>query len=288
MQRQNIQWFPGHMAKTRRLIGEKLPLIDLVAEIIDARIPYSSRNPELNEWVKSKPRIILLNKCDMADESVTNEWVERLNDKNTVAIPIDCKTGSGFNKFIPSVKNILQDRIKKLEEKGMAGKTLKVMIVGIPNVGKSSFINRIAGTNRAKVENRPGVTRGNQWFMIGKGVEMMDTPGVLWPKFEDNTVGEHLAFCGSVKDTVLDVELLAMDLIKELKVLYPQMIIDRYKLKCDLENTDDYDILTEMGKNRGMKISGGDVDTERMANTFLEEFRNTKIGRITLEKPLNF
>lgn len=287
MQRQNIQWFPGHMAKTRRLIGEKLPLIDLVAEIIDARIPYSSRNPELNEWVKSKPRIILLNKCDMADESVTNEWVERLNDKNTVAIPIDCKTGSGFNKFIPSVKNILQDRIKKLEEKGMAGKTLKVMIVGIPNVGKSSFINRIAGTNRAKVENRPGVTRGNQWFMIGKGVEMMDTPGVLWPKFEDNTVGEHLAFCGSVKDTVLDVELLAMDLIKELKVLYPQMIIDRYKLKCDLENTDDYDILTEMGKNRGMKISGGDVDTERMANTFLEEFRNTKIGRITLEKPLN-
>ncbi len=287
MQRQNIQWFPGHMAKTRRLIGEKLPLIDLVAEIIDARIPYSSRNPELNEWVKSKPRIILLNKCDMADESVTNEWVERLNDKNTVAIPIDCKTGSGFNKFIPSVKNILQDRIKKLEEKGMAGKTLKVMIVGIPNVGKSSFINRIAGTNRAKVENRPGVTRGNQWFMIGKGVEMMDTPGVLWPKFEDNTVGEHLAFCGSVKDTVLDVELLAMDLIKELKVLYPQMIIDRYKLKCDLENTDDYDILTELGKNRGMKISGGDVDTERMANTFLEEFRNTKIGRITLEKPLN-
>ena len=229
----------------------------------------------------------MLNKCDMADESVTNEWVERLNDKNTVAIPIDCKTGSGFNKFIPSVKNILQDRIKKLEEKGMAGKTLKVMIVGIPNVGKSSFINRIAGTNRAKVENRPGVTRGNQWFMIGKGVEMMDTPGVLWPKFEDNTVGEHLAFCGSVKDTVLDVELLAMDLIKELKVLYPQMIIDRYKLKCDLENTDDYDILTEMGKNRGMKISGGDVDTERMANTFLEEFRNTKIGRITLEKPLN-
>ncbi len=287
MQRQNIQWFPGHMAKTRRLIGEKLPLIDLVAEIIDARIPYSSRNPELNEWVKSKPRIILLNKCDMADESVTNKWVERLNDENTVAIPIDCKTGKGFSKFIPCVKNILQERIKKLEEKGMSGKTLKVMIVGIPNVGKSSFINRIAGTNRAKVENRPGVTRGNQWFMIGKGVEMMDTPGVLWPKFEDNTVGEHLAFCGSVKDTVLDVELLAMDLIKELKVLYPHMIIDRYKLKCDLETTDDYEILTEMGKNRGMKISGGDVDTERMANTFLEEFRNTKIGRITLEKPLN-
>lgn len=287
MQRQNIQWFPGHMAKTRRLIGEKLPLIDLVAEIIDARIPYSSRNPELNEWVKSKPRIILLNKCDMADESVTNKWVERLNDENTVAIPIDCKTGNGFNKFIPCVKSVLQDRIKKLEEKGMSGKTLKVMIVGIPNVGKSSFINRIAGTNRAKVENRPGVTRGNQWFMIGKGVEMMDTPGVLWPKFEDNTVGEHLAFCGSVKDSVLDVELLAMDLIKELKVLYPHMIIDRYKLKCDLETTDDYEILTEMGKNRGMKISGGDVDTERMANTFLEEFRNTKIGRITLEKPLN-
>ena len=284
-QRQNIQWFPGHMAKTRRLIGEKLPLIDLVAEIIDARIPYSSRNPELSEWVKSKPRIVLLNKCDMADEKVTAEWIEKLNDENTLALPIDCKTGSGFNKFLPSVKSILADRIKKLEEKGMSGKTLKVMIVGIPNVGKSSFINRIAGSNRAKVENRPGVTRGNQWFMIGKGVEMMDTPGVLWPKFDDQTVGEHLAFCGSVKDTILDVELLAMDLIKEIKVLYPEMLISRYKLDIDLENTDDYEILCEMGKKRGMKISGGDVDTERMANTFLEEFRNTKIGRISLERP---
>ncbi len=285
MQRQNIQWFPGHMAKTRRLIGEKLPLIDVVAEIIDARIPSSSRNPELDEWVKSKPRIILLNKCDMADEAVTAQWVERLNDENTVALPIDCKTGSGFNKFLPTVKTILAEKIKKLEEKGMSGKTLKVMIVGIPNVGKSSFINRIAGKSRAKVENRPGVTRGNQWFMIGKGVEMMDTPGVLWPKFEDNVVGERLAFCGSIKDSILDVELLAMDLIKEVKVLYPQMLIDRYKLKIDLETADDYDILCEMGKNRGMKISGGDVDTERMANTFLEEFRNTKIGRMTLEKP---
>lgn len=285
MQRQNIQWFPGHMAKTRRLIGEKLPLIDVVAEIIDARIPSSSRNPELDEWVKSKPRIILLNKCDMADEAVTAQWVEKLNDENTVALPIDCKTGSGFNKFLPTVKTILAEKIKKLEEKGMSGKTLKVMIVGIPNVGKSSFINRIAGKSRAKVENRPGVTRGNQWFMIGKGVEMMDTPGVLWPKFEDNVVGERLAFCGSIKDSILDVELLAMDLIKEVKVLYPQMLVDRYKLKIDLETADDYDILCEMGKNRGMKISGGDVDTERMANTFLEEFRNTKIGRMTLERP---
>ncbi len=285
MQSQNIQWFPGHMAKTRRLIGEKLPLIDVVAEIIDARIPSSSRNPELDEWVKSKPRIILLNKCDMADEAVTAQWVEKLNDENTVALPIDCKTGSGFNKFLPTVKTILAEKIKKLEEKGMSGKTLKVMIVGIPNVGKSSFINRIAGKSRAKVENRPGVTRGNQWFMIGKGVEMMDTPGVLWPKFEDNVVGERLAFCGSIKDSILDVELLAMDLIKEVKVLYPQMLVDRYKLKIDLETADDYDILCEMGKNRGMKISGGDVDTERMANTFLEEFRNTKIGRMTLERP---
>lgn len=286
MQRQNIQWFPGHMAKTRRLIGEMLPMVDLVAEIIDARIPYSSRNPELSEWVKSKPRIILLNKCDMADDSVTAEWIEKLNDKNTTVLPIDCKTGSGFNKFLPTVKTILSDKMNKLKEKGMAGKTLKVMIVGIPNVGKSSFINRIAGTNRAKVENRPGVTRGNQWFLIGKGVEMLDTPGVLWPKFDDQTVGEHLAFCGSIKDTVLDVELLAMDLIKELKILYPEMLIERYKLKCDLAQTEDYEILCEMGKNRGMKISGGDVDTERMANTFLEEFRNTKIGRMTLEKPL--
>ena len=279
----NIQWFPGHMAKTRRQIGEMLPLIDLVAEIIDARIPMSSRNPELSEWVKTKPRIVLLNKCDMADEQATKEWIEKLNDETTLAIPIDCKSGKGFDKFLPSVKKILKPRTEQLIAKGMAGRTLRVMAVGIPNVGKSSFINRLAGNKRAKVANRPGVTRGNQWFMIDKSVELLDTPGVLWPKFEDRTVGEHLAFCGSIKDSILDIETLAVDLIQCIKQKYPQMLIDRYKLSLSLDETENYEILGEIAKMRGMKISGGEPDYERAAATLLEEFRNCKIGRMTLE-----
>ncbi len=281
----NIQWFPGHMAKTRRQIGEMLPLIDLVAEIIDARIPLSSRNPELDEWVKSKPRIILLNKCDMADEEATKQWVEYLNDETTLAIPIDCKSGKGFDKFLPSVKRILKPRMEQLAAKGMSGRTLRVMAVGIPNVGKSSFINRLAGTKRAKVENRPGVTRGNQWFMIDKGVELLDTPGVLWPKFEDKTVGEYLAFCGSIKDSILDIETLAVDLIGCLKESYPQMLVERFKLDCGLNKLENYEVLGEIAVKRGMKISRGEPDTERAAATLLEEFRNCKIGRMTLEWP---
>lgn len=279
----NIQWFPGHMAKTRRQIGEMLPLIDLVAEIIDARIPMSSRNPELSEWVKSKPRIILLNKCDMADDEKTARWVERLNDENTLAIPIDCKSGKGFDKFLPAVKRILAPRLEQFKAKGMGGRTLRVMAVGIPNVGKSSFINRLAGKGRAKVENRPGVTRGNQWFMIDKGIELLDTPGVLWPKFEDKTVGEHLAFCGSIKDSILDIETLGCDLIECIKNQYPQMLLDRYKLDISLDDYDNYDILGEIAIKRGMKISGGEPNFERAASTLLEEFRNCKIGKMTLE-----
>lgn len=285
---QLIQWFPGHMAKTRRLITEKLPLIDLVAEIIDARIPYSSRNRELSDWVKSKPRIVLLNKCDMADKKQTNLWIECLNDETTLALPIDCKTGNGFNAFLPSVKRILAPKLSRLAKKGMPGRTLRVMTVGIPNVGKSSFINRIAGANRAKVENRPGVTRGNQWFMIDKGVEMMDTPGVLWPKFENQSVGEKLAFCGSVKDSILDTELLAVRLVATLKIKYPHLLADRYRLTIPLAQTEDYEILREIGRSRGMKISGGEVDTERAASTLLEEFRNAKIGAITLEEAAEY
>lgn len=279
----NIQWFPGHMAKTRRMIGEMLPLIDLVAEIIDARIPLSSRNPELSEWIKSKPRIILLNKCDMADDKKTAEWIERLNDETTLAIPIDCKSGKGFDKFLPSVKRILKPRTEQLAAKGMAGRTLRVMAVGIPNVGKSSFINRLCNNKRAKVENRPGVTRGNQWFMIDKSVELLDTPGVLWPKFEDAKVGEHLAYCGSIKDSILDVETLSLGLIESIKNQYPEMLIARYKLDCSLNDVENYEILGEIAKKRGMKISGGEPDYERAAATLLEEFRNCKIGKMTLE-----
>ena len=263
----NIQWFPGHMAKTRRQIGEMLPLIDLVAEIIDARIPLSSRNPELSDWVKSKPRIVLLNKCDMADEQQTIAWVDALNDDTTLAIPIDCKSGRGFDKFLPAVKRILAPRLEQLKAKGMGGRTLRIMAVGIPNVGKSSFINRLSGNSRAKVENRPGVTRGNQW-----------------PKFEDKTVGEHLAFCGSIKDTILDIETLGSDLASCLKAKYPELLCARYKLDCDIADLQGYEILEQIAIKRGMKISGGDPDYERAASTLLEEFRNCKIGRMTLEK----
>ncbi len=285
MAEQNIQWFPGHMAKTRRLMQEKLPLIDLVAEIIDARIPVSSRNPELPQWVKNKPQMILLNKCDMADAARTEEWVRHFRVTKMPAIPIDCKSGKGFDQFLPLVRSILQERLQALQKKGMGGRTLRVMVAGIPNVGKSSFINRLAGSNRAKVENRPGVTRGNQWFMISKGIELMDTPGVLWPKFEDETVGEHLAFCGSIKDSILDLETLAVRLIATLSDLYPQALTDRYRLTCDVKTTEPYDVLCEIGKNRGMKIARGEVDTERAAAALLEEFRNAKIGRMTIERP---
>ena len=283
----DIQWFPGHMTKTRRRMEKDLPLIDLVAELIDARIPFSSSNPDLPEIIGTKPRLILLNKCDMADDSITDKWVKYYKQKGITALCIDAKSGKGFNKIIPTVREILSDRLKQLEAKGMGGRTLRVMAVGVPNVGKSSFINRLAGANRAKVANKPGVTRGAQWFMIAKGVELMDTPGVLWPKFEDKIVGERLAFTGAVKDAVVDIELLSMRLIATLRKeeKYKQMLKDRYKLDETAFELDDYDLLSEMGKKRGMKISGGDVDTERCANMLLEEFRNVKIGKISLEQP---
>ena len=279
---QNIQWFPGHMAKTRRKIKEILPLIDAVAEVVDARIPISSRNPELKSLIGEKPLIILLNKCDMADEKATEEWIKYYKAQGVTAIALDCKTGKGINLFKGTVKTALADRLKYYAEKGMVGKPLRVMVVGIPNVGKSSFINRIAGNNKAKAENRPGVTRGNQWFTIDKQLELLDTPGVLWPKFEDKTVGEHLAFTGAVKDNIIDTELLAMRLLELLKTTAPEKLTARYG-ELDLSG-DGYDLLCEVGKKRGMLIRGGETDTERAANMLLEEYRACKIGRITLER----
>ena len=279
---QNIQWFPGHMAKTRRKIKEILPLIDAVAEVVDARIPVSSRNPELKSLIGDKPLIILLNKCDMADPKATEEWIEFYKSQGIFAIATDCKTGKGINLFKDTVKTALSDRLKYYAEKGMVGKPLRVMVVGIPNIGKSTFINRIAGNNKAKAENRPGVTRGNQWFTIDKQLELLDTPGVLWPKFEDDTVGEHLAFTGAVKDNILDTELLGMRLAELLAKTAPDKLTARYG-ELNLEN-DGYDLLCEVGKKRGMLIRGGETDTERAANMLLEEYRNCKIGRITLER----
>ena len=280
---QNIQWFPGHMAKTRRKIAEILPLIDAVAEVVDARIPISSRNPELGQMISGKPHIILLNKCDMADKEITDRWIEYYKKQNITAIPLDCKSGKGIGQFKSTVKTVLADKLLYYKSKGMVGKPLRVMVVGIPNVGKSTFINKIAGKTRAKAENRPGVTRGNQWFTIDKELELLDTPGVLWPKFEDKTVGEHLAFTGAIKDRILDTELLAMRLLEILSVSYKEMLAERYG-DLDFE-CDSYDLLCQIGKKRGMVIRGGDVDTERAANMLLEEYRNCKIGLITLERP---
>ena len=279
---QSIQWFPGHMAKTRRKIKEILPLIDAVAEVVDARIPMSSRNPELISLIGDKPHIILLNKCDMADKAVTDGWIKYYKSQSIAAIPIDCKSGKGLNAFKDTVKTVLADRLETYAKKGMVGKPLRVMVVGIPNVGKSSFINRIAGNTKAKVENRPGVTRGNQWFTIDKQLELLDTPGVLWPKFEDQTVGERLAFTGAVKDRILDTELLAMRLLENLSADYRELLIKRYgELDFDC---DSYDLLSQIGKKRGMVIRGGETDTERAANMLLEEYRNCKIGFISLER----
>ncbi len=282
---QSIQWFPGHMTKTRRKIAEILPLIDAVAEIIDARIPISSRNPDLPDIIGNKPRFILLNKCDMADASVTQKWIEYYKQNGVTAIAIDCKSGKGLNLFKNTVKELLADKLNTYRSKGMVGKPLRIMVVGIPNVGKSSFINRIAGANRAKVENRPGVTRGNQWFTIDKELELLDTPGVLWPKFEDVTVGEHLSFTGAVNDRVVDTELLAVRLLEILAVEYKTMLNDRYSV-TDFEQ-DAYDLLIEIGRKRGMVIRGGQTDTVRAANMLLEEFRNQKIGKISLERVEN-
>ncbi len=282
---QNIQWFPGHMTKTRRKIQEILPIIDAVAEIVDARIPISSRNPDLLDIIKDKPLMILLNKCDMADPKETAKWIDYYKSLGVSAVPIDCKTGKGIGNFKEMVKTTLADKLEVFKSKGMVGKPLRVMVVGIPNVGKSTFINSIAGKGRVKAENRPGVTRGNQWVTIDKQLELLDTPGVLWPKFEDQTVGERLAFTGAVKDAVLDIELLAVRLIENLKENYPELLIQRYKIE-DLE-ADPYDILCEIGKKRGMMIRGGETDTERAANMLLEEYRNCKIGRISLERVEN-
>lgn len=281
---QNIQWFPGHMTKTKRKIQASLKLVDIVAEIIDARIPVSSHNPDLDKLIQGKPRIVLMNKCDMADRAQTDRWVEYYRKKNIVAIPVDCKTGKGLNRFIPTVRDVLSDKIEKWEAKGMRNRSIHIMVVGIPNVGKSSFINKMAKKDSARVEDRPGVTRGNQWFSIGQGMELLDTPGVLWPKFADPEVGEKLAFTGAVKDQVMDTELLAFRLLEVMCRFPTQQFIERFKLQnVDLESVEAYDLLELIARKRGMLMSGGRVDTERASVMILDEYRSAKLGKITLE-----
>lgn len=283
---QNIQWFPGHMTKTKRQIQQSLKLVDAVAEILDARIPLSSKNPDLQKLIQNKPKVVLLNKCDMANQTATSRWIDYYASKGITAIAVDCKSGKGLNKFAPAVNNVLAERRERLRAKGMVNPMLRIMIVGIPNVGKSSFINRVAKQNRAKVEDRPGVTRGNQWYSITKNIEMLDTPGVLWPKFDDKTVGERLAFTGAVKDQILDTELLAVRLLDFLRSLKPADFIARFRLEdVDLDAVDSYELLNIIGKKRGMLVSGGEINTERAAIMLLDEFRSGKLGRITLEMP---
>ena len=283
---QNIQWFPGHMTKTKRQIQASLKLVDAVAEILDARIPLSSKNPDLQKLIQNKPKVVLLNKCDMANQTATSRWIDYYASQGITAIAVDCKSGKGLNKFAPAVNNVLSARRERLKAKGMINPMLRIMIVGIPNVGKSSFINRVAKQNRAKVEDRPGVTRGNQWYSIAKNIEMLDTPGVLWPKFDDKNVGERLAFTGAVKDQILDTELLAVRLLDFLRSLKPADFIARFKLEdIDLDAIDSYELLNVIGKKRGMLISGGEINTERAAIMLLDEFRSGKLGRITLEMP---
>ena len=283
---QNIQWFPGHMTKTKRQIQASLKLLDAEAELLDARIPLSSKNPDLQKLIQNKPKVVLLNKCDMANQTGTSRWIEYYASQGIRAIAVDCKSGKGLNKFAPAVNNVLSERRERLKAKGMINPMLRIMIVGIQNVGKSSFINRVAKQNRAKVEDRPGVTRGNQWYSIAKNIEMLDTPGVLWPKFDDKIVGERLAFTGAVKDQILDTELLAVRLLDFLRSLKPADFIARFKLEdIDLDAIDSYELLNVIGKKRGMLISGGEIDTERAAIMLLDEFRSGKLGRITLEMP---
>lgn len=283
-QKQVVQWFPGHMAKTRRLIKESLRLVDGVLEVIDARIPYSSSNPELSELISGKPRIVLLNKCDLADGNTTRKWIEYYKKQGVTAIPVDCRSGKGLNAFPNAVKTVLAEKIKSNEEKGMAGNPLRLMVVGIPNTGKSSFINRMAGSAKAKVADKAGVTRHNQWFAIGGGIELLDTPGVLWPKFDDPKVGDRLAFIGSVKDEILDSELLAVRLLEVMTEHYPERLSERYKIS-DFANLQAWEVLELIGRKRGNIMRGGEIDTERTSVMLLDEYRGGKLGTISLESP---
>ncbi len=282
-QQGNIQWFPGHMAKTRRKIGESLKLVDMVIEVIDARIPISSRNPELDEWVAGKPRLIILNKSDMADETATRRWVAVFRNQGTAALAADCKSGRGLSGVTPLMKEVLKEERAVWESKGMTGRPIHAMVVGIPNAGKSSFINRMAKGGKAVTADRPGVTRGNQWFTIEQGVLLLDTPGVLWPKFDDPKAGLHLAFTGAIRDQILDMEELACGLLEVLRKEYPDRLTGRYKLSFLPEEP--YELLQLIGKKRGMLMAGGEVNTERAAITLMDEYRGGKLGTITLEFP---
>ena len=280
----NINWFPGHMARTRRQITESLKLVDAVLELRDARIPLSSTNPELNGLIERKPKIIMLNKADLADEASTRRWLAYYKTQGVPALAADARSGRGLERLRGAIDAVLADKIKSNAEKGMAGKALRLMVAGIPNTGKSSLINRLARSSKAKVEDRAGVTRHNKWYVIGGGLELLDTPGVLWPKFEDPEVGYRLALTGGIKDDILDLEELAMKLTEILARDYPERLTERYRV-TDFAELQPYELLELIGRKRGMLISGGEVDTLRAAQMLLDELRGGKLGKITFEQP---
>lgn len=280
-----IQWYPGHMAKTRRIIEENLKNIDVIIELLDARIPYSSRNPEIGKLKATKPSIILLNKASLADSEQTAGWARLLASDNCVCIPTDCVSGNGLGRIAPAMRQLCAEKLERYRERGMTGRKLKAMVLGIPNVGKSSLVNRLSGSGKAKVENRPGVTLNKQWIATAAGFDLLDMPGILWPKFDDRRVAENLAATGAVKDVVLETEAVALALVRRLRKYYPELLCARYKLgdAFEISGLTDAELLELIGKKRGFRISGGEIDTERTVSVLLDEFRSGKIGKITLD-----
>ena len=282
MQLDSLSWFPGHMTKTRRMIAAELANMDAVCEILDARIPLSSRNPDVDDLTAGKKRIVVLNRVDQADPEMTKKWAAHFRSLGYAVIEVDAKSGAGVKQFAPAVRALLKEKLDAYEAKGQIGRVLRVMVLGIPNVGKSTFINKVSGRKTAKAEDRPGVTRTKQWVPVDKTLELLDTPGILWPKFEDPEVGIRLAFTGAIKDDVVDIEELALRLMDYLGKNYPQAILERYKVAPE-EGDDGWELLQKAARKRGFLISGGEVDTERMSRILLDEFRGGKLGRFTLE-----
>ena len=288
----NIQWYPGHMTKTRRQIEADLKLVDVVVEIIDARIPASSRNPDIDAICAGKPRLIVLNRADQADPAQNKAWGACFRGQGHSVLETDARSGRGINQFSAVVQGVLRDQIAKWREKGQVGRPVRAMVVGVPNVGKSTFINKVAKKKSAKASDRPGVTRGKQWVHVDQGLDLLDTPGILWPKFEDETTGMNLAFTGAVKDEIMDVETLGCHFMALLGERYPQALMDGYKLTevpGREEGENDvawgYRLLQACAARRGMRVSGNELDTERMARVLLDEYRGSKLGRFTLETP---
>ena len=280
----NIQWYPGHMTKTRRMIVDQMKHMDAVCEILDARIPISSRNPDVEELTAGKSRLIVLNRVDMADPSGTKRWAAHFRSRGFAVLEVNAKEGQGTNRFPAAVRELLADRLAAYAEKGQAGRMIRVMVLGIPNVGKSTFINKVAKRKTAKTEDRPGVTRSKQWVPVDQSLELLDTPGILWPKFEDQSVGMNLAYTGAVRDEIMDLEALACHLMAYLGKHYPNALLERYKVEVMPED-DGYELLMKAGRKRGFVVRGGEIDTERMAKILLDEFRGGKLGRFTLELP---